>query len=60
MNCLHCNSPIKNPRPNKKYCSQKCKWEAWNNKHPRIVDQLDKLTDEQYKYIVERANCKNE
>jgi hypothetical protein len=38
--CKNCGKSFKTGRTNKIYCSQKCQWEFWNKKNPRIKTEL--------------------
>jgi len=33
--CAGCGGKIPRPRPNKRFCSDDCRWQAWDREHPR-------------------------
>lgn len=44
--CLQCGNEMKNARSNKKFCSTKCKWDYWKERHPNTVITIpDKYND---------------
>lgn len=34
--CMECGALLTGKRPHAMYCGDKCKWTAWDKKHPRL------------------------
>jgi len=35
LKCPECKKKFEKKKVNQKFCGSKCRWQAWNKKHPR-------------------------